>query len=178
MADALHIDEAVITEDCISRRHGGEGEIHILKSAVITPTGWDFIRHHHLQVVRVERAALGAVARSSGVSGAERRTIREISPSADDTSLLQQGRYDFPNRPCGCKEEEFGSGFVEPSSCRDCALNGQQQSSTTTGGEGCHGCNRLLTLQSNASGAQADGAQADIEDLVQRLTEEIISRLP
>ena len=172
MAGELHIDEAVITEECISRRHGGESEIHILKSAVITPTGWDFIRLHRLQVVRVERAALRpVVALSSVAAGAGRRPIREIRPTADDTSLLQQGRYDFPDRAYGCRAEEFGSGFVEPSSCRDCALNGQQQSCATMEGDGCHGCNRLRTLQTS-------GARGDIEDLVQRLTEEIVSRLP
>ena len=87
----------------------------------------------------------------------------QFSPSR---SLTGPG-YAYPAPPA---IQRPTSGFVEPSSCRDCALNGQQQSSATTGGDGCHGCNRLRTLHTS-------GAQGDIEDLVQRLTDEIISRL-
>ena len=115
-------------------------------------------------------AGAGRPSRGSG-SG----PIQEIRPSTDDDSLIQQGRCEFPSRSFGCKTEEFGSGFVEPSTCQECPVQQRQQPSTVSLAEsnpGCDGCNRHRTLQQ-----VAEGGSPELEVLVQRITEEIMSRL-
>ena len=38
MASILYIEEAVVTGDILSRRHGDESEVYIADSAIVTPT--------------------------------------------------------------------------------------------------------------------------------------------
>lgn len=193
MAETLHIGDSVVTEEVLRRRHGGETEVHICRRAVITPTGWDYIRDHRLRVTRVEQAALPPGAGSGSLAaggfppvggyaaagrpsrGSGSGPIQEIRPSTDDVSLIQQGRCEFPSRSFGCKTEEFGSGFVEPSTCQECPVQQRKQPSTVSLAEsnpGCDGCNRHRTLQQVAG----EGSP-ELEVLVQRITEEIMARL-
>ena len=193
MAETLHIGDSVVTEEVLRRRHDGETEVHICRRAVITPTGWDYIRDHRLRVTWVEQAALppgagsdslvaggfppvgGYAAAGRPSRGSGSGPIQEIRPSTDDVSLIQQGRCEFPSRSFGCKTEEFGSGFVEPSTCQECPVQQRQQPSTVSLAEsnpGCDGCNRHRTLQQVAG----EGS-LELEVLVQRITEEIMSRL-
>jgi hypothetical protein len=86
--------------------------------------------------------------------------IPELTPS----SLVQEGRCDHPDRPCGCKTEEFGSGFVEPASCGECVLHQAQGGC----GAGCKGCNR------HQSAAVLSGVS---EDLVRQITAQVMSHL-
>ena len=196
MDEVLHIVDSVVTEEVLRRRHDGETDVHICTRAVITPTGWDFIRDQRLQVTRVERAALlsggavsgppssggsTAVGRSDSLPGNGSDAIQEIRPVTDGTSLIQQGRCDFPGKSFGCKTEEFGSGFVEPSTCEECSVQrGQSLPASPVPGEqesgcGCGGCNRDRTLRQVAG--EGGGSAVDLEVLVQRITEEIMSRL-
>ena len=192
MAGILHIGDRVVTEEILQRRHHGETDVHICTRAVVTPTGWDYIRDHRLRVTRVEQAALPPGTASGGRPAAGGRTavgghaaagrpshhgadrsgtIPEIRPSADGTSLIQQGRCEFPSRSFGCKTEEFGSGFVEPSTCQECSL--PERTPTTSNGA-CGGCNRHRALHQAGEGR---GSAPDLEALVQQITEEIMSRL-
>lgn len=194
MDRVLHIGDPVVTKEVLQRRHHGETDVHICRRAVITPTGWDYIRDHRLRVTRVEQAALPSGAASGsllaagglppvgGHTAASRPragsgAIQEISPpTADDTSLVQQGRCEFPSRSFGCKTEEFGSGFVEPSTCQECPVQQLQPASPSAveSSCGCGGCNRHRTQQQVAG--EGRGAP-DLEALVQQITEEIIFRL-
>ncbi len=124
MANVLYVAEAVITEDLLRRLHQGQEEIHFGSKTVVTPTGWDFIREHQLQVSRGE-APSGAETNgqsAEGISGVgsepaaseNRQTggelIEEVTPQ-----MVQEGCCDHPDRPYGCKTDEFGSGFAESS---------------------------------------------------------------
>ena len=50
MASILYIEEAVVTGDLLSRLHRDESEIRIADSAIVTPTGWDYLRQHRVQL--------------------------------------------------------------------------------------------------------------------------------
>ena len=118
----LHRADAVITSEGLTRQHGGESEIQVAAGAVITPTGWDYIRDHRLRVVRghgaapsvqSRMAAPSASAVGTGGGQAASAQVREVQPpAADGTSIRPQGRCDHPDQPFGCKTDEFGSGFV------------------------------------------------------------------
>lgn len=116
LAGTLHISEAVITAGLLQQRHGDEGEVQVGAAAVITPTGWDYIRDHRLRVARghsapPSRPPAAPARQSGGASGSTQ--IREVQPpAADDTSIRSQGRCDYPEQPFGCKTDEFGSGFA------------------------------------------------------------------
>ena len=122
VARTLHIADAVITESCLRGRHGDESEIQVGAAAVITPTGWDYIRDSRLRVVR-GHAAQGAApapaapprsaAGATSPGGASSAQLREVQPpAADSTSIRSRGRFDHPDQPFGCKTDEFGSGFA------------------------------------------------------------------
>ena len=106
MASILYIEEAVVTGDILSRRHGDEAEICIADSSIVTPTGWDYLRQHRVQLSRGEAPE---VPQHSSDDSSDLSKITEIQPSQMDGS----GRCEQPERSCGCQTEEFGSGYVE-----------------------------------------------------------------
>lgn len=136
----MHIDVPVVTGDLLGREHKGERVLSVSPSAILTPTAWDYIRQHRLQVQRGE-------------------------PVAD------AGRCEQPDRPCGCEHEEFGSGFVEPERCGDCAIHQRKKAGDPEAS--CAGCNRYKTLLQQIDKGQATAP----EDLVAQITELVIHRL-
>ena len=147
MAEALHIDAPVVTGDLLGREHKGERTLSVLPSAILTPTAWDYIRQHRLQLSRGEAVAAAA----DGVADA--------------------GRCEHPDRACGCEHEEFGSGYVEPAHCGDCAIHERKQAGDPEAS--CEGCNRYKTLLQQIEQGQA----TDPEALVEQITELVIHRL-
>ena len=173
MAGILHIGEMVVTDQVLRQRHAGQAEVLVAPRAVVTPSGWDYLRDQRLQLrrgdVRGPRQHPQAPASSpqagpaAGGAAPSRGEIPEVLPPGSDAGVLSRGRYEHPDRAFGCRTEEFGSGFVEPSSCGDCAV---QRSAAGSGSCACDGCNK----------APAGGGD-DLEALVQRLTDEIMARL-
>ena len=139
----MHIDVPVITGDLLGREHKGERILSVSPSAILTPTAWDYIRQHRLQVRRGEPVKGGADA----------------------------GRCEQPDRACGCQHEEFGSGFVEPAHCGDCAVHQRKKAGDSAAS--CAGCNRYKTLLQQIEKGQATAP----EDLVAQITELVIHRL-
>lgn len=172
MADVLHITDPLITGEDLRRQHQDQEEVRFDPKTVITPTAWDYIRQHKLRVSRGE-AVLNEPAPAAQRTAAqpvaigqthEEPQIKEVAPP----QMVQEGRCDYPDQPYGCKEDEFGSGFVEPSSCHDCDVHQQQRE-----GEGsydCDGCNRYET-------ALAAGQVDDIEALVRQITDLVMEQL-
>lgn len=136
----MHIDVPVVTGDLLGREHKGERVLSVSPSAILTPTAWDYIRQHRLQVQRDE-------------------------PVAD------AGRCEQPDRSCGCEHEEFGSGFVEPAHCGDCAIHQRKKAGDPEAS--CAGCNRYKTLLQQIDKGQATAPEA----LVAQITELVIHRL-
>jgi hypothetical protein len=152
MAHTLQLDEMLVTEALLVQRHQDEGEVYLHAKAIVTPSARDYLRMHG--VVIIQDIAAGA-APSSPIMGTP---IQEILPPGSETGLLYHGRCDHPDRAFGCQTEEFGSGYVEPACCDECARNGKN------GGPAC-------------SCEQCAGDGEELEFLVQRLTDEIMSRL-
>ncbi|MFH1568935.1 MAG: hypothetical protein ABIL09_13135 [Gemmatimonadota bacterium] len=149
MADILHIADAVVTEDCLRRRHQGETAVQVGRAAVITPTGYDYLRAHRLRLTRGDGTS-GAAAAPAGAAPSARHAsqVREVRPpTADGQSIRPEGRFEHKDRPFGCKTDDFGSGFAAAS-----------------GGRG-------------TAPAAAGLTEAELEALVQRLTDEIMERL-
>ena len=146
MAKALHIDAPVVTGDLLAREHKGERMLSVAPGAILTPTAWDYIRQHRLQLSRGE-----AVAAAEAVADA--------------------GQCEHPDRACGCEHEEFGSGYVEPASCGDCAVHERKQEGDPEAS--CTGCNRYKTLLQQIEKGQA----SDPEALVEQITELVVHRL-
>ena len=119
MAEALHIDAPVVTGDLLGREHNGERTLSVAPGAILTPTAWDYIRQHRLELSRGE-----AVAAAEAVADA--------------------GQCEHPDRACGCEHEEFGSGYVEPAHCGDCAVHERKREGDPEAS--CEGCNRYKTL--------------------------------
>lgn len=123
MAGLLRINETVVTGDCLRQQHGDEDEILVTSRAIITPTGWDYIRNHRLRVRHDESIPATTVTTgpAPAVSSSCSADIPEVLPvAADGASIRQLGRFDHPDRPFGCKNDDFGSGFAEPGSPREC----------------------------------------------------------
>ena len=163
MAGTLQICDAVVTEQVLRRQHAGQTEVVVSPRAVVTPTGWDYLRSQRLRLVR------GSVPAASHHPQAPPAAPAKPAPAAGGAApampgtiaeVVPPGRYDHPDRAYGCRTEEFGSGFVEPASCGGCAVR------AGAGAGGCGGCNKA-----------AGPADTDLEVLVQRLTDEIMSRL-
>lgn len=140
MTEALHIDAPVVTGDLLGREHKGERTLSVAPSAILTPTAWDYIRQHRLQLSRGEAVA--------GVA-----------------------RCEHPDRACGCEHEEFGSGYVEPARCGDCAVHQRKKAGDPEAS--CAGCNRYKTLLQQVEQGQA----SDPEALIEQITELVIHRL-
>ena len=133
MSEALHIDAPVVTGDVLGREHKGERVLSVSPSAILTPTAWDYIRQHRLQVRRGEASAAPA-----------------------------EG---------GCEHEEFGSGYVEPARCGDCAVHQRKKAGDAEAS--CAGCNRYKTLLQQIEQGQAIAPEA----LVAQITELVMHRL-
>ena len=157
MAERLHIPEAVVTAEVLRGLHTGQEEVSVSPGAVVTPTAWDYLRSHRMRLTRGQAAETGAS--RPATPGA----IPEVLPPGAEGGVLARGRCDHPDRPYGCKTEEFGSGFVEPSSCSGCAV--YQAEGAGRPSCGCGGCNRRTA------------ADEEAESLVRRLTDEIMRRL-
>jgi len=166
MAGVLHIGDPVVTGEDLRRQHQGQKEVRFGPQAVVTPTAWDYIREHQLQVSRDENSGrLQASAPSATGNRPAEPLIQEVVP---EQRLVQEGRCDHPDRACGCKTEEFGSGFVEPSSCHDCTVHQLQKESQDN--SGCEGCNRHET-------AVSSGQTDDLETLVRQITDLVMEEL-
>ena len=159
MTQILDIAAAVITEQVLRAHHSGEDEVMVTPDAIITPSAWDYLRFHRL---RLNRGSSAGAPAPDPQSPAGETAIAEVLPPGSEAGVLSQGRCDHPDRAYGCRTEEFGSGFVEPSCCTECAVRKAQN----TGARGCScgGCNR-------------NGTDAGTEALVQQLTDEIMKRL-
>ncbi|MDA0335210.1 MAG: hypothetical protein O2782_08610 [bacterium] len=157
MTQVLDISEAVITERVLQALHSGQAQIRVAPGAVITPSGWDFLRSNRVRLAGGTGAASPAQQSATPATAAG---IHEVLPPGTDTGVLSRGRCDHPDKPFGCRTEEFGSGFVEPSCCSACAV---QQAGTKNCG--CGGCNRAVATDEAT------------EALVQTLTNEIMRRL-
>ncbi len=174
MAQTLVVTDQVLTGDALRQRHRGEGVVQVAPRTVLTPSAWDFVRQQRLEVVRAPGAATAdppepaatpmAAPAEPEAPAAVGAAIREVVPR-----MIAAGRCDHPDRAFGCRTEEFGSGFAEPVSCLECAVfrlrhQGQQAPA-------CVGCNR-----EHAAPAAAP-VEADLEALVQRLTDLVLAQL-
>jgi len=170
LASVLHIEDAVITGDMLARKHGAEEEVCIGEAAIVTPTAWDYLRQKHLRLQRgaVEQMAAVAVA-------AEQNAVAEAV--ANDVLIAEAkvmdglGRCEQPRESCGCQDEEFGSGYVEPSSCRDCVVYELKKKGDA--GADCAGCNRRHLLD----GLIESGQGVDPEQLIREVTALVVHRL-
>ncbi len=144
MAEALHIDAPVVTGDLLGREHKGERALSVAPSAILTPTAWDYIRQHRLQLSRGEAVAAAAA------------------------GTADVGRCEHPDRACGCQHEEFGSGYVEPAHCGDCAVHQRKKAGDLEAS--CAGCNRYKTLLQQIEKGQATDPEALVEQVAELVT--------
>ena len=169
MANVLYIGDPVVTEATLHRHHDVQAEICISPAAVVTPTGWDYIRNRRLRLTRGQVPA----GSSSPVPVARTESVGESV--AANTALIQAGRCERPGECFGCDGgEEFGSGFVEPASCSACPVRKLIDQGLPN--SGCGGCNRHTANERAAKGAAANGA-GGVEGLVQHITDQIVQRL-
>ena len=160
MAAGLHIDDTVVTGDLLSRAHQGEREFSFVPDAILTPTAWDYIRQHRLQV-----------SRGDGVSAATSSNAGQPDTAETAGQIISEGRCEHPDRSCGCQHKEFGSGYVEPSCCHDCAIHKLKREGDAEAS--CEGGNRHKTLMQLV----ARGKASDPEELVRRISEIVAHRL-
>ena len=164
MASVLQIEDAVITGDMLARKHGAEREVCIGEAAIVTPTAWDYLRQKRL---RLQRGAVSAAADQKAVPEVAAALVAEVKvPQMDGL-----GRCEQPSESCGCQDEEFGSGFVEPSSCRDCAIYELKKKGDSSAD--CTGCNRRHLLD----GLIESGQGVDPEQLISEVTALVVHRL-
>ena len=162
----LTLDETLITEPLLAQQQQGEEAVRLVPGAIITPSARDYLRLHSVVVVEEGASASPGPggtgnAGQAGYAGQSGGTsIQEILPPGAEGGLLYHGRCDHPDRAYGCRDEEFGSGFVEPACCDACAKAGRN---------GAPGC--------DCENCSVPGNDAELESLVQRLTDEIMSRL-
>ncbi|HCL31604.1 MAG TPA: hypothetical protein DIC52_24645 [Candidatus Latescibacteria bacterium] len=161
MAAGLDIAAVVVTEQVLRASHTKEVEVHVAVNAVVTPSAWDYLRFHRLRLTRSASGA-GRSDTNKAVPTADPTSITEVLPPGSEAGVLSRGRCDHPDQAYGCQTEEFGSGFVQPAACSECAIKQAQQTGRTNCG--CGGCNKEVT---------DDGVDA----LVQQLTDEIMKRL-
>ena len=173
MVGVLYLQDPVITGDLIGRQHKGERELSLVPEAILTPTAWDYIRQHRLVLSQGENAlpASKQVAEPIGPTAKLEQAAEPIGPTANECHQTGEGRCEHPDRPMGCVQEEFGSGYVEPSCCRDCEihklkLEGDKNAS-------CEGCNRHKTLMQLVEKGQA----SDPEELIREVSALVVHRL-
>ena len=155
MTKVLFIAEPVLTGDLLRRLHQGQQQLCCEPGAVITPTGWDYIRQYRLQV---SRGSAPAPTSGPGIAlplpnpgsslDNDQELIKEVPPQ-----MVSLGRCDQPDQPYGCRNDEFGSGFASPPPKERPASPGARQD------------------PEDASG------QLDIETLIQQITDLVIDEL-
>ena len=172
MVGILYIVDPVVTEDFLNQQHQDQEEVCVSPQTVITPTGWDYIRRQGLRLSRGEAPAPRSTSTEKATAVAKNTDTEQARSSAsiEDAQLVPDGRCDHPGQSCGCQNEEFGSGFVEPSSCRDCAIHQLKREGRPN--SGCEGCNRYKLIQDLVG----QGQVADMESLVQQITDQIVER--
>jgi hypothetical protein len=161
VADGLDIAAAVVTEQVLRACHTEEVEVHVAVNAVVTPSAWDYLRFHRLRLTRGSSGG-GRPGTDREAATAATASITEVLPPGSEAGVLSRGRCDHPDQAYGCRTEEFGSGFVEPADCSECAIQQAQQAGVKN--SGCGGCNKV-------------GTRDGVEPLVQQLTDEIMRRL-
>lgn len=164
MTSPLYIEDAVVTGDLLAQRHVSEEEVRVGEAAIVTPTGWDYLRQKRL---RLSRGSLAAAAPAALPSSAAAALVPEVTAA----KIEGAGRCEHPARSCGCQDEEFGSGYIEPSSCRDCAI--YELKKTGDEGANCHGCNRRTLLDQLVE----SGHGVDPEQLIREVTALVVHRL-
>lgn len=163
MASLLYIKDAVVTGDLLAQRHASEEEVRVGEAAIVTPTGWDYLRQNRLRLSR------GSVDDAS--SAQEAAPAAALVTEVPAAQMEGAGRCEHPGRSCGCQDEEFGSGYVEPSSCRDCAI--YELKKTGDQSANCHGCNRRTLLDQLVE----TGHGVDPEQLIHEVTALVVHRL-
>ena len=100
MASVLYVEESVVTGDILVNVHSEEEEVCVSESAIVTPTGWDYLRNKRLRLIRGSKS--------------KKAIPQELdSKHTSQNEMDGIGRCDQPESSCGCVDEEFGSGFAE-----------------------------------------------------------------
>ena len=151
MTAVLHIGDRVVTGDLLAREYKGERAVSVVPDAILTPTAWDYIRQHRLQLARGQAPAPSA--------------------EVDEERIGGEGACDHPDRSSGCQHEEFGSGYIEPACCSECAIHARKKAGDATAS--CEGCNRHKTLLHLIDQGQA----SDLERLIREVSAMVLHRL-
>ena len=158
MASVLYVEESVVTGDVLVKTHSGEEEVCVSETAIVTPTGWDYLRKFRLRLIRG--------------SGSTKPIPQKVFVKQTDPNEMDGiGRCNQPASSCGCVDEEFGSGFVEPTSCHDCALHELKRKGDDSAN--CNGCNRRALLDERVE----SGLSVDPEQLIREVTAIVTKRL-
>jgi len=173
MAGVLYLQDPVVTGDLIGRQHKGERELSLIPEAILTPTAWDYIRQHRLILSQGESAlpASEQAAEPIGSTAKLEQVAESIGSTPNECHQAGEGRCEHPQRPMGCVHEEFGSGYVEPSCCRDCAIHKLKIEGDKN--VSCEGCNRHKTLMQLVEKGQA----SDPEELIREVSALVVHRL-
>jgi len=179
MDGTLTTEERVVTAEVLGRAHQGQTYLHLGPGSVLTPSGWDYVNQHRMEVVRGAappsspnrpaqprgpdpQADLQAVPQAS--IPAPDPGINEVLPAiAEETRIVQEGRCDRPDQACGCESEEFGSGFAESD---DCTVRRMQQEGLAATCDG----RDLQPVEKRMD-------EADVEALVRLVTDQVLARL-
>ena len=160
MASVLYVEESVVTGDVLVKTHSDEEEVCVSETAILTPTGWDYLRNFRLRLVR-------GYGPGSTKPIPQKAVLKQIDPNEmDGLGICNQ-----PESSCGCVDEEFGSGFVEPSSCHDCAVHELKRKGDDS--SNCNGCNRRALLDELVK----SGRSVEPEQLIREVTSVVTKRL-
>ena len=99
--------------------------------------------------------------------------MRSSATSAEgaEERIGGEGRCDHPDRSSGCQHEEFGSGYVEPACCSECAIHARRKAGDANAS--CEGCNRHKTLLRLIDQGQA----SDPEQVIREVSAMVLHRL-
>ena len=79
MTAVLHIGDPVVTGDLLAREHKGERAVSVVPDAILTPTAWDYIRQHRLQLARGQVSAPAAEVAEEEAAKAEGKLLQPIA---------------------------------------------------------------------------------------------------
>jgi hypothetical protein len=158
MTSVLYIEESIVTGEILVGAHSGEREVCVNETAIVTPTGWDFLRNSRLRLIR---------------SSVTKKPVssRLVKEKTDQYMMDGLGRCNQPDCSSGCIDEEFGSGFVEPTSCQDCAIHELKRKGDNSAN--CNGCNRRVLLDQLSESADI----MEPEQLIREVTAVVTKRL-
>ena len=91
MTSPLYIEDAVVTGDLLAQRHVSEEEVRVGEAAIVTPTGWDYLRQKRL---RLSRGSLAAAAPAALPSSAAAALVPEVTAA----KIEGAGRCEHPAR--------------------------------------------------------------------------------